>query len=129
LALPSKLDETSFAYRDITGQDLWTQWTPTFTSLTVIGATSYFGRFRIEGKLLRLQVQFSAATSIASTAGVSRLDLPVARVGLAGMAVMTNSTTNIAVGVCHVATTGIYLPSQTASGNVFNIAGWYEITI
>jgi hypothetical protein len=127
LALPSKLDETSFAYRDITGQDLWTQFTPTFTSLTVVGSPSYFGRLRVDGKLLRFQVQFSAGTSIASTAGSTYLDLPIGRLGLAGMGVMTNATTNIAVGVCHIGTAGCYLPTQSASANVFNIAGWYEI--
>lgn len=127
MALPSKLDETSFAYRDLTGQDLWTSFSPTFTSLTVVGATSYSGRLRVDGKLLRFQVQFSAGTSIASTAGTTRLDLPIARSGLAGMAVMTNASTNVAVGVCHIASTGCYLPTQGASGNVFHIAGWYEI--
>lgn len=121
------VDKTSFSYRDITSQDLWTKFTPTFTSLTVVGATSYFGRFRIVGKMLQFQVSFSAATSIASTAGTTYLNLPIARVGLAGMAVMTNDTTNIAVGLCHIDSTGCYLPTQSASGNTFNIAGWYEI--
>jgi len=127
LALPSKLDETSFAYRDITGQDLWTKFTPTFTSLTVVGTPSYFGRFRVDGKLLRFQVQLSASTTIASTAGATYLDLPIARLGLSGMGTMTNATTNIAVGVCHISSVGCYLPTQGASGNVFNVAGWYEI--
>jgi hypothetical protein len=42
---------------------------------------------------------------------------------------MTNDTTNIAVGVCHIdhATSRCYLPAQAASGNTFTLAGWYEI--
>jgi len=128
LALPKKLDETSFAYRDITGQDLWTKFTPTFTNLTVVGTPSYAGRFRVDGKLLRFQAQLTSTTSIASTAGSTFMALPIARAGLSGMGVMTNDTTNIAVGVCHIASTGCYLPTQGASGNVFNIAGWYEIS-
>jgi hypothetical protein len=77
--------------------------------------------------MLQFQVQFSASVSIASTAGTDYLSLPVARVGLSGMAVMTNDTTNIAVGLCHIDTLNCYLPSQVASGNVFNLCGWYEI--
>ena len=127
MALPKNIDETSFAYRDLTSQDLWNKFDPTFGSLTVSGTPSYFGRYRIVGKKLEFQVQFSASTSIASSAGTDYMNLPIGRLGLAGMAVMTNSTTNIAVGVCHITSTRCYLPSQVASGNVFNIAGWYEI--
>lgn len=127
MALPKTLDETSFAFRDITGQDFWTKFDPVFGSLTVTGTPSYFGRLRIVGKLAQFQVQFSASTSIASVAGTDYLNLPIARVGLSGMAVMTNDTTNIAVGVCHVDSTRCYLPTQGASANVFHIAGWYEI--
>lgn len=123
------LSEQSFSYRDITGQDKWTSFDPVFGSLTVVGATSYTGRYRIVGKSVQFQVKFSAATSIASTAGTDYLNLPVTASGLCGMAVMTNDTTNISVGVCHldVSTSRCYLPTQTASGNTFNLCGWYEI--
>ena len=123
------VDEKSFAYRDIKGQDVWVKFTPVFGSLTVIGATSYSGRYRIVGRKLEFQVQFSAATSIASVAGTDYLNLPATANGLAGMAVMTNDTTNVAVGVCHldVSTSRCYLPAQAASGNVFKLCGWYEI--
>ena len=129
MALPERLDETSFAFLDITSQDGWKTWTVAFGSLTVIGATNYTGRYHTEGKVIRFQVRFSAATSIASTAGTDYLTLPIASKGLGGMAVMTNATTNIAVGVCHIdATNGrCYLPTQGASGNTFNLSGWYEI--
>ena len=118
-----------FAYNDLLGQDKWIAWTPVFGSLTVVGATAYTGRFRIVGRWCQFQVQFSAATSIASTAGTDYLNAPIAIAGLSGIAVMTNSTTQIAVGVCHVevSSSRIYLPSQTASGNVFTLSGSYEI--
>ena len=121
-------DESSFAFRDLTDTDVWTNFDPVFGSLTVVGATSYSGRFRIVGRQMFFQVQFSAATSIASTAGTDYLNLPIGAQGLAGAATMTNDTTNIAVGTCHVdvATSRCYLPTQVASGNVFNIAGWIE---
>lgn len=123
------IDENSFAYRDIVGRDKWESFTPTFTSLTVVGATAYMARFRRVGRSVEFQVQLSAATSIASTAGTTYLALPVNARGLAGIAVMTNDSTNIAVGLCHlsVSTSRCYLPSQLASGNVFNICGSYEI--
>lgn len=124
-----EVSKQSFAYRDILGQDKWSTWTPVFGSLTVVGGTTYNGRFRFVGRKCEFQVQFSAATSIASVAGTDYLNLPVPAKGLTGMAVMSNDTTNIAVGVCHVdvATSRCYLPTQTASANVFNLAGWYEI--
>jgi hypothetical protein len=125
------LNNTGFSFRDMIGEDRWTPWTPVFGSLTVVGATSYTGRLRVVGKSLQFQVQFSAATSIASSAGTDYLTLPVAAKGLSGMAVMTNDTTNIAVGLCHidVATSRCYLPTQVASGNVFNLCGQYEIGV
>ena len=118
-----------FAYNDLLGQDRWTAWTVVFGSLTVVGATAYTGRFRVVGRWCQFQVQFSAATSVASIAGTDYLTLPIVAAGLAGIATMTNDTSNIAVGTCHldVATSRCYLPSQVASGNVFNLCGSYEI--
>lgn len=124
-----QLDKVGFSYRDILGQDKWETFTPVFGSLTVIGATTYAGRYRVVGRRLEFQVSFAAATSIASVAGTDYLTLPVAAKGIAGQATMTNETTNVAVGVCHVdvTTSRCYLPTQVASGNTFTLAGWYEI--
>ena len=124
------LSKVGFAYRDMLGQDRWEiTWTPVFGSLTVVGATSYSGRFRIVGRECQFQVKFSAATSVASVAGTDYLTLPITTTGLAGEAVMTNQTTNIAVGVCHIDVTNsrCYLPTLVASANVFNLAGWFEV--
>lgn len=124
-------NKTGFSWRDLNGKDRWESFSPSFGSLTVVGATTYYGRVRIVGRMCYFQVQFSAATSIASTAGTDYLTLPVTAnsQGLAGIATMTNDTTNIAVGVCHIdmATSRCYLPSQTASANVFTLAGSYEV--
>ena len=124
-----QVDYGGFSWRDLIGQDKWDTFTPVFGSLTVVGATSYSGRFRIVGRQCFFQVKFSAATSVASTAGTDYLTLPVTAKGLTGTATMTNDTTNIAVGTCHidVATSRCYLPTQTASANVFNLAGWCEV--
>ena len=124
-----ELAKDSFSWRDLVSQDTWNTFTPVFGSLTVIGATSYSGRYRFVGRKCEFQVKFSAATSIASTAGTDYLTLPFTALGLSGMATMTNDTTNIAVGTCHldVATSRCYLPTQVASGNTFNLTGWYEV--
>ena len=122
-------DESSFAYRDLLDQDVWNTFTPVFGSLTVVGATSYSGRFRFVGRQCYGQVKFSAATSIASVAGTDYLTLPVTANGLTGMGVMSNDTSNVAVGVCHldVATSRLYLPAQVASASVFNLFWTCEV--
>lgn len=122
-------DPKSFSYRDIQGRDSWDTFTPVFGSLTVVGATNYSGRYRFVGRKCEFQVQFSAATSIASTAGTSYLTLPFTALGFSGLATMTNDTTNVAVGVCHLDVTEsrCYLPTQGANASVFNLAGWFEV--
>lgn len=123
------VNEKGFAWRDLLDVDRWESFTPLFGSLTVVGATSYTGRYRFVGKQLQFQVKFSAATSVASTAGTDYLTLPVAAKGVAGIATMTDDTSNIAVGVCHidVSTSRCYLPTQGASAHVFNLCGSYEV--
>ena len=123
------LDVKGFAYRDILGQDRWESFTPTFTSLTVVGDTSYSGRCRIVGRSVFFQVQFSAGTSIESTAGTTYFALPITSKGLSGVATMQNKSTNVAVGVCVIDTTNsrCYIPTQSASASVFLVSGWYEI--
>lgn len=123
------VNKGGFAWRDLLGQDKWTVFTPVFGALTIVGGTSYAGRLRVAGRQCFFQVQFSAATSIASTAGTDYLTLPLTAKGFSGFATMTNDTSNIAVGLCHidVATSRCYLPTLVASGNVFNLAGAYEV--
>lgn len=117
-----------FSQRDAAGQDKWESFTPTFTSLTVVGATSYSGKYRKIGRAVEFQVQLSAATSIASTAGTTYMTLPITAKGLSGFGIMTNKTANTSVGNCHIDTTNsrCYLPTQGASGNTFTIFGSYE---
>src|SRR5947208_3418972 len=119
-----EIDQKSFAWRDLLSQDHWMGFAPIFGSLTVVGGTTYSGRLRIVGRKVEFQVSFKAATSVASTAGTDYLTLPITAAGTSGQAQMTNDTTNIAVGLCHidVATSRCYLPTQAASGNTFNLA-------
>jgi hypothetical protein len=123
------IDTKSHAYIDLLGQPKWSNFAPIFGSLTVVGATSYLGRFQIVGATLELQVRFSAATSVASVAGTDYLTLPKLAKGLAGFGVMTNDTTNVAVGLCHLdaVTSRLYLPAQAASASVFTLFAKYEV--
>lgn len=124
------VDTASPAWVDMLGQDGWTNFNPVFGSLTVVGATAYFGRYKfISRRFAAFEVRFSAATSIASVAGTDYLTLPFTAKGLAGIAAMDNETTNVSVGLCKikVSNSRCYLPTQTASANVFNLAGWCEV--
>lgn len=123
-----ELDQNSFAWRDIQGQDKWTPFDPAFGALTIVGTPAYFGRYRRIGRQVQFQVRFSAGTSIASVAGTDYLRLPIAAQGLSGGATMQNLTTNVAVGVCvlDITNSRCYLPSQVASGNTFALYGEYE---
>lgn len=123
------LDHKSFAWKDIQAQDAWAVFAPSFISLTVVGATTYTGRFHVVGKQCFFQVTLLAATSIASTAGTTYMTLPITSKGIAGEATMANLTTNVAVGVGVIdAVNGkCYPPSQTASGNTFSLCGWFEV--
>ena len=121
------LNKQGFAYRDLLAQDRWTEWTPTYsfataTSLTVVG------RFKVVGKLCYFQIKTSG-TSIATTAGASYVDLPIAAAGYGGMGQMSNDTGNTPVGTGHIDVTlsRFYPPTQSASGNTFTMAGWFEI--
>lgn len=128
--LPDIVDLESFAWLNLVGVDAWQRFEPTFTSLTVVGTGTYSGRVRSVGRKIEFQASMVAGTSIASSAGTSYMALPVTPAkGLAGQASMTNDTTKVAVGNCHIDVTNsrCYLPSQSASGNTFNVAGWYEV--
>ena len=96
-----EIDRRSFAYRDLLSQDLWDTFTVS-ASITVFGTATYSGRYRIAGKRCEFQISAVATTSIATTAGTSYFSLPIAAKGIGGMATMSNDTSNVAVGVCHV---------------------------
>lgn len=124
------LNRGGFSFRDIIGQDRWeTTWTPTRTSWTDVGSPTVTARHRIVGRQCFFQIKVVPSTSIATTAGTSYTNLPIAAKGLGGDASMVNLTTNVAVGtaVIDAANSRCYPPSQAASGNTFLIAGWFEV--
>jgi hypothetical protein len=120
--------EQSFAVRDLLDIDRWESFV-VIANLTVVGTPTYIGRYRIVGKQCFFQISAVSSTSIASTAGTHYFSLPIAAKGVAGVATMTDNTTNIAVGACHidVANSRCYVPTQGASANTFAVVGWFEI--
>lgn len=124
-----EIAQQSFAYADLIGRDKWQSFSTAFTGLTVVGAATSSGRFRIVGKSAEFQAQLSAATSISSTAGVTYMTLPISAKGLAGFGAMTNMSASTTVGLCHidVISSRCYTPTQAASANTFTIFGQYEI--
>lgn len=124
-----------FADRDLQGIDRWQTSQQSEIayflrfSFTWVGTPDYKMRWRLVGKQCFFQVTFSSTISVATVAGTSYVILPVTAAGIAGVATMTNDTTDIAVGVCHIDATlsRCYPPTQAASASVFTIAGWYEV--
>lgn len=121
------IDETSCAYRQLVGLDRYDSFTVS-ASITVVGTPTYVGRYRFNGSECQFQISLGATTSVATTAGTSYFNLPVAAKGIGGVATMVNTSTNVAVGVCAIDITNsrVYPPSQAASAATFAICGYYE---
>lgn len=121
------LDQTSFAWRDLQGQDIWQPWTVTYSFTTATGLT-VTGRYRMVGRQCFWQVK-STGTSLATTAGTDYIALPLTAQGLGGAGQMFNDTANtgVAGGGISVSDSRYYPPTQAASGNDFTFSGWYEV--
>lgn len=122
------LDFNSFAYQNLLGLDMWTDFSPTFGSLTVVGTPSFSGIFRFVGRKVEFQVEISATTSVESVAGTTYMNLPTAAVGYGGNVRMFDATTNndVGSGGIDVANARARLPLQPASSDTFVITGWYN---
>ncbi len=121
-----QIDQKSFAYRDLLGIDQWDKFTVS-TNVTVVGALTALGRYRVVGRECQFQATLSATTSVASAAGSSFITLPIAAAGLAGFAAMTMETSSVGLGAISVSSSRCYLPTQAATGNTLKVYGTYEI--
>jgi hypothetical protein len=101
-------------------------WTPTYTNLTVVGALDTGAVWRRIGDLLYIHGYVTAATSTASTVGVTYLNnLPFT--GAQGGSVnVYNATTAVGIGIGYItyAGTAIYLPTWAATANYIEFDGW-----
>ena len=127
--LDEPIKRESFAFKDLKGWDNWESWTPVRVGWTDIGTPTVNGRFHVIGRQCFFQVEVIPGTTVATTAGTSYVELPIAAEGFGGDANMVDRTTLISVGACafDVANSRVYVPSQVATGDTLVVAGWYEI--
>lgn len=138
------VNKAGFAFRSLMGQDQYAKRTEAdvsfaaqFPAITLVGTGSYTLRWRDVGKACQFEIEFKSTTTVASTAGISYFILPIRSFdsvslqpyGKGGIAQMSNVTTNVAVGLCVIdlVNAQCYLPTQAASGNTFQVSGWYPI--
>ena len=112
------------------GAEAWASFTVTRSGFTDVGTPTVTGRFATVGNIVFFQVKIDPDTSVASTAGTSYIELPTAAAAASfgGDASMVDTTTLISVGnaVIDAANSRCYVPSQVATGDNLEIAGWYE---
>lgn len=119
---------------DINGSTNFTAWasfTPTLTGWTDVGSPTITGRYCRVRNVVFFQIKVVPGTTTATTAGTSYTSLPVAMgaSGFTGDGSMENASTFIGIGICvfDVANSRCYVPTQAATGNTLEIAGWYEV--
>lgn len=122
------LNQEGFAARDLRGIDRWESFSPIRSGWTDVGSPAVSGRWQQRGALVLFQVEISPGTSCATTAGTSYIVLPKPAAGY-GTGQMTNQTTNIVVGGVAIdkANSRAYVPSQTATGDLLVVTGWFEV--
>lgn len=123
---------TSGAYSSLSGLptlDAWSAFTPNRTGWTDVGSPTVTGRKCQIKNVMYFQVKAVPATTTATVAGTSYIDLPGTAAGLGGEGSMMNLTTLVGIGECviDVANSRVYVPTQTATGNTLTIAGWFEV--
>lgn len=92
-------------------------WTPTPTSLTVVGTPTYTGTFTKVGRIIHCQVDINSTTSTASTGGTTYFSgLPYAATKEGGALSVTSGATQGGVGL--VTGSRVYPASWSASAAV-----------
>ena len=113
------------------GASVWASWTPTRTGWTDVGSPTVTARYCTVGKVCFIQIKVVPGTTVATAAGTSYTDLPVAAgaSGIGGDGSMGNITTFISIGNCifDMTNSRCYMPTQGATTATLEIAGWYEI--
>jgi hypothetical protein len=107
----------------------WRSFTATRTGWTDVGSpTVTASQCQIE-RVCYFQVKVVPATTVATVAGTSYIDLPITASGIGGDGSMQNTTTLIAVGNCVIDSTNsrVYVPTQAATANTLTVCGWYNV--
>lgn len=119
----------TFTDRDSQGRDMWESWTPVRNSWTDVGSPAVYGRFRVVGRQCFFQALVVPATSVATTAGTSSIDLPMKASGFAGDVSMFDTVTTLSDGTggIDVANSRAFVPTHGASANNIAVSGWFEV--
>ena len=119
----------SFSFKNLRGIDRWESWSPIRVGWTDVGAPTVTGLLHVVGQQCFFQVEVIPFTSVATVAGTSYIELPIAAQGLCGDGSMVNAATLVAIGNCafDVANSRVYVPAQIATGDTLTIGGWFEI--
>lgn len=109
---------------------VWTTWTPTRTGWTDVDSPTVTARYCTNGGLTHFQIKVVPGTTVATVAGTSYTDLPVAAGAscLAGEVFMSDLTTLLPIGAGFLSASNsrAYVPAQVATGDTLLITGWYE---
>lgn len=102
------------------GYPHWFSFTPTYTSLTVVGASAHTGKYCINGRMVTIQFVTAAATSVASTADTTYMNLPFTPASQGLFITLNNSTyaTSYGNGVFTNGLTRAYMPAISATAGV-----------
>jgi hypothetical protein len=123
---------TSGVYADLTAKptlDAWSSFTPNRVNWTDVGSPVVTGLKCQIRNIVYFQVKIVPATSTASVAGTSYIDLPATAAGLTGNGSMMNLSTLVGIGECVIdaANSRVYVPTQTATANTLTISGWFQV--
>jgi hypothetical protein len=113
------------------GDGIWRTWTPTRTGWTDVGTPTSTGRYCQIRNVCYFQAKVVPGTTTATTAGTSYISLPLTAnpQAFTGDGSMENLTTFVAIGMCvfDMPNSRCYVPTQAATGNTLDIAGWFEV--
>jgi len=101
-------------------------WTPSWTSLTIVGALSTSGSYIQIGKVIHFWIQVSAATSTAATNGATYCDLPAAA-SVPSVCIAANGGSTAGIGLGLIAGSAVYVPTWGATGSTVVISGTYRV--
>ena len=129
-SVSSILEAQSFRPRpDVVSRMAWTPFTAARTGWTDVGAPTVTARYSQIKNVCYFQIKVVPATSVATAAGTSYVNLPLTAFGFTGSGNMSDLTTLIGIGDCVIdaANSRVYVPTQIATADILSVAGWFEV--
>lgn len=115
----------SLFFNSIFTGDTGTDWTPTFTNLTISGTPTITGQYyRIGRTLVYFQVRIVPATNTSSTAGTTYINNFPLTLSADGACIAVSGLLGSTPGMCDMATNRIYVPAWTTVTVPLTIVGF-----